>query len=86
MFASFSNTVTLYDCSLMGTDCSSCLSANIGTGFDCLWCDKLDTADTCTVLDYCKTHSTLFNNIINCPLPTITYACKNTTTIQLSIS
>ncbi|CAI7989820.1 Plexin-A4 [Geodia barretti] len=64
--------LTLYDCELMGSDCSSCLSTNIGTGFDCLWCDKLDTADICTVLDHCKTHSTLFNDIIDCPLPTIT--------------
>ena len=65
--------MTLYDCARLGGDCSSCLSANLGSGFQCLWCDRLDVPDTCTVFDFCKTHATLFSNITNCPLPTITY-------------
>jgi hypothetical protein len=64
--------VTLYDCTQLGTDCSSCLSANLETGFECSWCDRLQVEDECTVLDHCKTQSTVTSHISTCPLPIVT--------------
>ena len=73
MYVYLTIAVTLYDCSQLGTDCSNCMSTNLGTGFECIWCDKQQTEDECTILDYCRIESTVTNHITRCPLPTITY-------------
>ena len=49
----------------LGTSCSVCLAANVGTGYDCGWCSD---ESTCNVQDMCNGAS----SSEQCPNPTIT--------------
>ena len=44
--------VILYNCTLLVTGCALCLGANLGTGFECGWCDG-SSDDTCRVSEKC---------------------------------
>ena len=59
-------TVTLYDCSRGEASCSTCLAANIGTGFDCGWCSSLDE---CTISEECS--SEFATTSFQCPDPVV---------------
>ena len=43
--------VILYNCTLLVTGCSSCLGANLGTGFECGWCNG---SSSCRVSEECS--------------------------------
>ena len=57
--------MVLYNCPTLANGCSSCLSQNIDTGFDCSWCDS----------NMCSERSVCINNIVtmsgDCPNPVI---------------
>ena len=42
--------VILYNCTLLVTGCSACLGANLGTGFECGWCNG---SSSCRVSEEC---------------------------------
>ena len=75
--------VTLYNCLELGRDCSSCLSADIGTGFECIWCDRQQREDECTIIDYCQTEATAAVQISGCPLPLITYVMSPSSLVHV---
>ena len=60
--------VILYDCSAFSAPvCTSCLAVNIGTGYDCGWCNGI----SCVVPDICS--STFLNTPNQCPSPVLSY-------------
>ena len=64
-----SSSVTLYDCSAFSAPvCTSCLAVNIGTGYDCGWCNGISR---CVVLETCS--STFLNTPNQCPSPVLSY-------------
>lgn len=75
LYSSYPETVVLYDCSQLGSGCSSCLAANVGTGFDCGWCTRSSAEDSCSVMENCFDifFSRFSRHAIHCPLPVIRY-------------
>ena len=61
----FTITVILYDCPVLASGCSSCLSQNFDTGFDCSWC-----SNECRDRSDCNSSPTISTG--NCPQPNIT--------------
>ena len=65
-------TVLLYNCPSLATGCSSCLSFNITSGFECGWCDRPSgMTDTCSFTGDCPSQD-LATTGSQCPMPTIT--------------
>ena len=61
--------VTLYDCSAFSAPvCTSCLAVNIGTGYDCGWCNGISR---CVAPETCS--STFANTPNQCPSPVLSY-------------
>ena len=61
-----SSSVTLYDCSAFSAPvCTSCLAVNIGTGYDCGWCNGI----SCVAPETCS--STFANTPNQCPYPVL---------------
>ena len=58
-------TVILYDCPVLASGCSSCLSQNFDTGFDCSWC-----SNECRDRSDCNSSPIISTG--NCPQPNIT--------------
>ena len=58
--------VILYNCTLLETGCSSCLGANLGTGFKCGWCDG-NSVDTCRVSEECLSPAQFVTSSASCP-------------------
>ena len=58
-------TVILYDCPVLASGCSSCLSQNISTGFSCSWCRT-----ECRDRSNCSSSPIISTG--NCPQPNIT--------------
>ena len=63
-------TVVLYNCPSIADGCSSCLGANLGTGFDCGWCRSSD--DMCRVSEDCRSPAQFATAPSGCPVPHIT--------------
>ena len=63
--------VVLYDCPSLADGCSSCLGANLGTGFDCGWCDG-SSDDMCRVSEDCPNPAQFAISPNECPAATIT--------------
>ena len=63
--------VVLYDCPSLADGCSSCLGANLGTGFDCGWCDG-SSDDVCRVSEDCRSPAQFAITPSGCPPATIT--------------
>ena len=63
--------VVLYDCPSLADGCSSCLGANLGTGFDCGWCDE-SSDDMCRVSEDCRSPAQFATTPSGCPAVTIT--------------
>ena len=62
-----SSSVTLYSCSALSVPvCTSCLAVNIGTGFDCGWCNGISS---CVEPETCS--STFANQSYQCPSPVL---------------
>ena len=60
--------VTLYDCSAFSAPvCTSCPAVNIGTGYDCGWCNGI----SCVAPEICS--STILNTPNQCPSPVLSY-------------
>ena len=64
-------TVVLYHCPLLADGCSSCLGANLGTGFDCGWCSG-SSDDMCRVSEDCRSPAQFATAPNQCPPATIT--------------
>ena len=63
-----SSSVTLYDCSAFSAPvCTSCLAVNIGTGYDCVWCNGI----SCVVPETCSSTFAIQPN--QCPSPVLSY-------------
>jgi len=58
--------VILYNCTLLETGCSSCLEANLETGFECGWCDG-NSVDTCHVSEECLSPAQFVTSSASCP-------------------
>ena len=58
--------VILYNCALLVTGCSSCLGANLGTGFECGWCSG---SSSCRVSEECPQFVT---SSTECPAARVT--------------
>ena len=63
--------VVLYNCPSLADGCSSCLGANLGTGFDCGWCDGSSDA-VCRVSEDCRSPAQFATTPSGCPAVTIT--------------
>ena len=63
--AHFLCTVIVYDCPVLASGCSSCLSQNINTEFNCSWCSY-----ECRDRSDCNNGHTISTG--NCPWPNIT--------------
>ena len=63
--------VVLYNCPSLADGCSSCLGANLGTGFDCGWCDG-SSDDMCHVSEDCRSPAQFATAPSGCPAATIT--------------
>ena len=63
--------VVLYNCSSLADGCSSCLGANLGTGFECGWCDG-SSDDVCRVSEDCPNPAHFTTAPNQCPVPRIT--------------
>ena len=63
--------VVLYNCPSLADGCSSCLGANLGTGFDCGWCDG-SSDDMCRVSEDCRSPAQFATVPSGCPAATIT--------------
>ena len=63
--------VVLYNCTLLANGCSSCLGANLGTDFDCGWCDET-TGALCRVSEDCRSPAQFSTSSERCPAVTIT--------------
>ena len=62
-----SRSVTMYDCSAFSAPvCTSCLAVNIGTGYDCGWCNGISR---CVAPETCS--STFANTSNQCPSPVL---------------
>ena len=58
--------MTLYSCSAFSvTSCTSCLAANIGTGYGCGWCGG---TSRCVEPETCPS---ITNQLVNCPPPVL---------------
>ena len=63
-----SSSVTLYDCSAFSAPvCTSCLAVNIGTGYDCGWCNGI----SCVAPETCSSTFAIQPN--QCPSPVLGY-------------
>eukprot|EP00731_Ephydatia_muelleri_P001990 Em0001g1990a len=61
--------VSLYSCSKFSvSSCTSCLAINIGTEYDCGWCDG---TSSCVELETCTFPSNLTNQSNLCPSPVL---------------
>ena len=63
--------VILYNCMLLETGWSSCLGANLETGFECGWCD-MTSLDTCRVTEECLSPVQFVTSSASCPAAQIT--------------
>ena len=63
--------VVLYNCPSLAEACSSCLGANLGTGFDCGWCSG-SSDDMCCVSEDCHSPAQFVAAPSECPAATIT--------------
>ena len=63
--------VVLYNCPSLADGCSSCLGANLGTGFDCGWCSG-SSDDMCRVSEDCRSPAQFVTTPSGCPDATIT--------------
>ena len=63
--------VVLYNCPSLADGCSSCLGANLGTGFDCGWCSG-SSDDMCHVSEDCRSPAQFATAPNECPAATIT--------------
>ena len=63
--------MVLYNCPSLAEGCSSCLGANLGTGFDCGWCSG-SSVDTCRVSEDCRSPAQFATVPSECPAATIT--------------
>jgi len=63
--------VILYNCMLLETGCSSCLGANLETGFECGWCGG-NSVDSCRVSEQCLSPAQFVTSSANCPSAQIT--------------
>ena len=64
-----SSSVTLYNCSAFSAPvCTSCLAVNIGTGYDCGWCNGISR---CVVPETCSSTFAIQPN--QCPSPVLSY-------------
>ena len=63
--------VVLYNCPSLADGCSSCLRANLGTGFDCGWC-RGSSDDMCRVSENCHSPGQFATTPSGCPNATIT--------------
>ena len=63
--------VVLYKCPSLADGCSSCLGANLGTGFDCGWCSG-SSDDRCRVSEDCHSPAQFATAPNECPNATIT--------------
>ena len=63
--------VVLYNCPSLADGCSSCLGANLGTGFDCGWCSG-SSDDMCRVSEDCRSPAQFATAPDQCPTATIT--------------
>ena len=61
-----SSSVTLYNCSAVIPVCTSCLAINISTGYDCGWCNGINS---CGEPESCS--STFANQSYQCPSPVL---------------
>ena len=65
--------MTLYDCRVLATDCSSCTASRGTPGFECGWCDH--PGSICSISEECR-QSVPSNPFIvigeQCPAPVIT--------------
>ena len=60
--------MTLYDCSAFSAPvCTSCLAVNIGTGYDCGWCNGI----SCAAPETCSSTFAILPN--QCPSPVLSY-------------
>ena len=65
----FHSSVTLYNCSAFSAPvCTSCLAVNIGTGYDCGWCNGISR---CVAPETCSSAFTIQPN--QCPSPVLSY-------------
>ena len=63
-----SSSVTLYNCSAFSAPvCTSCLAVNIGTGYDCGWCNGI----SCVAPETCSSAFATQPN--QCPSPVLSY-------------
>ena len=63
-----SSSVKLYDCSAFSASvCTSCLAVNIGTGYDCGWCNGI----SCVAPETCSSTFAIQPN--QCPSPVLSY-------------
>ena len=63
--------VVLYNCPSLADGCSSCLGANLGTGFECGWCSG-SSDDMCHVSEDCRSPAQFATAPNQCPVPCIT--------------
>ena len=64
-----SSSVTLYNCSAFSAPvCTSCLAVNIGTGYDCGWCNGISR---CVAPETCSSTFAIQPN--QCPSPVLGY-------------
>ena len=63
--------VVLYNCPSLADGCFSCLGTNLGTGFDCGWCDG-SSDDMCRVSENCCSPAQFATAPNECPAATIT--------------
>ena len=63
--------VVLYNCRSLADGCSSCLGANLGTGFDCGWCSG-SSDDMCRVSEDCRSPAQFATAPNECPTATVT--------------
>ena len=63
--------VVLYNCPSLADGCSSCLGANLGTGFDCGWCSG-SSDDLCRVSENCRSPAQFATTPSGCPNAAIT--------------
>ena len=63
--------VVLHNCHSLADGCSSCLGANLGTGFECGWC-RGSSDDMCHVSEDCHSPAQFATTPSGCPTATIT--------------
>ena len=60
--------MTLYDCQVLATDCSSCIASRSTPGFECGWCDHA----ICSISEECRQSNPFIIIGELCPDPVIT--------------